>query len=557
VYGYELAARALQNEGADTMFFIMGGPMLGTQDTCRSLGMRVIDVRHEQAAAMMANAYARVTGKAGVCSTASGPAATNLLTGLAHALTDAAPVVAFGGASPIHHFHTEAFQEVDQLSMMRPAVKWAGQAISPKRMPEYVNIAYRHAMNGRMGPTYLDLPGDVLYSQVEEDDVIWPEPAKTHHRVPDDVVWPEPAKTHHRVPGDPGLVQEAVNMLTRAEKPLIVSGTGIVWAQAAEEMEQFVNETGIPFFTTPQGRGVIPEDHPRCFLSARSLAFREADVILFLATRFNYVISHGQAPRFNPEAKVIQVNIDPTEIGRNRPVDVGIMGDAKAVLKQMLDLVRGKFEPQKDTPWVSALREQDMKGQARLEPFMNSDEEPIHPLRLCKEVRDFLDRDAILVVDGQEILNYGRQAIPTYRPGHRLNSGSFGTMGVGIPFGVGAKVGQPDKQVLVLQGDGSFGMNAMEMDTAVRHNIPIVTVISLNGGWTADPEGSKVGRALGYQRYEKMMDAFGGYGEYVEKPAEIRPALQRAFASGKAAIVNVKTDFRARATTLRFTDYST
>ncbi len=541
VYGYELAARALQNEGADTMFFIMGGPMLGTQDTCRSLGMRVIDVRHEQAAAMMANAYARVTGKAGVCSTASGPAATNLLTGLAHALTDAAPVVAFGGASPIHHFHTEAFQEVDQLSMMRPAVKWAGQAISPKRLPEYVNIAYRHAMNGRMGPTYLDLPGDVLYSQVEEDDV----------------VWPEPAKTHHRVPGDPGLVQEAVNMLTRAEKPLIVSGTGIVWAQAAEEMEQFVNETGIPFFTTPQGRGVIPEDHPRCFLSARSLAFREADVILFLATRFNYIISHGQAPRFNPEAKVIQVNIDPTEIGRNRPVDVGIMGDAKTVLKQMVDLVRGKFEPQKDTPWVSALREQDMKGQARLEPFMNSDEEPIHPLRLCKEVRDFLDRDAILVVDGQEILNYGRQAIPTYRPGHRLNSGSFGTMGVGIPFGVGAKVGQPDKQVLVLQGDGSFGMNAMEMDTAVRHNIPIVTVISLNGGWTADPEGSKVGRALGYQRYEKMMDAFGGYGEYVEKPAEIRPALQRAFASGKAAIVNVKTDFRARATTLRFTDYST
>ncbi len=541
VYGYELAARALQNEGADTMFFIMGGPMLGTQDTCRSLGMRVIDVRHEQAAAMMANAYARVTGKAGVCSTASGPAATNLLTGLAHALTDAAPVVAFGGASPIHHFHTEAFQEVDQLSMMRPAVKWAGQAISPKRLPEYVNIAYRHAMNGRMGPTYLDLPGDVLYSQVEEDDV----------------VWPEPAKTHHRVPGDPGLVQEAVNMLTRAEKPLIVSGTGIIWAQAAEEMEQFVNETGIPFFTTPQGRGVIPEDHPRCFLSARSLAFREADVILFLATRFNYIISHGQAPRFNPEAKVIQVNIDPTEIGRNRPVDVGIMGDAKTVLKQMVDLVRGKFEPQKDTPWVSALREQDMKGQARLEPFMNSDEEPIHPLRLCKEVRDFLDRDAILVVDGQEILNYGRQAIPTYRPGHRLNSGSFGTMGVGIPFGVGAKVGQPDKQVLVLQGDGSFGMNAMEMDTAVRHNIPIVTVISLNGGWTADPEGSKVGRALGYQRYEKMMDAFGGYGEYVEKPAEIRPALQRAFASGKAAIVNVKTDFRARATTLRFTDYST
>jgi thiamine pyrophosphate-dependent acetolactate synthase large subunit-like protein len=541
VFGYELVAQALKNEGADTMFFIMGGPMLGAQDACRKLGIRMIDVRHEQAAAMMANAYARLTGKAGVCSTASGPAATNLLTGLAHALTDAAPIIALGGASPIHHFHTEAFQEVDQLNMMRPASKWAGQAISPKRIPDYINMAYRYAMSGRRGPAYLDLPGDVLYSRVNEDDV----------------VWPRPAPTQHRVQGDPGLVQEAVNMLARAQRPVIVSGSGILWSDASAELEQFVNETGMPFYTTPQGRGVVPEDHPRCFLSARNLAFREADVVLFIGTRFNYVISHGQAPRFNPEAKVIQVNIDPTEIAHNRPVDVGIVGDAKAVLEQMLQIVRGKFEPQQETPWIDALREQDLKGQARLEPFMHSDAVPIHPLRLCKEVRDFLPRDAILVVDGQEILNYGRQSIPTYTPGHRLNSGPFGTMGVGVPFGVGAKAAKPDKPVLVLHGDGSFGMNAMEMDTAVRHNLPIVTVISLNGGWTADPEGGKIGRQLGYQRYEKLMDAFGGHGEYVEQPADIRPALERAFASGKAAIVNVKTDFRARATTMRFTDYTT
>ena len=541
VMGYELVARALQNEGADTMFFIMGGPMLGAQDTCRKLGIRMIDVRHEQAAAMMANAYARLTGKAGVCSTASGPAATNLLTGLAHALTDAAPIIALGGASPMHHFHSEAFQEVDQLSMMRPAAKWAGQAINPKRIPEYINIAYRQAMTGRRGPAYLDLPGDVLYSRVNADEV----------------VWPAPAHTQHRVPGDPGLVQEAVRLLARAQRPLIVSGSGILWSNASAELEQLVNETGIPFFTTPQGRGVVPEDHPRCFLSARSMAFREADVVMFIGTRFNYVISHGQAPRFNADAKVIQVNIDPAEIGRGRPVDVGIVGDAKAVLGQMLSLVRGKFAPTKETPWIDALREQDLKGQARLEPFMHSDATPIHPLRLCKEVRDFLPRDGILVVDGQEILNYGRQSIPTYMPGHRLNSGSFGTMGVGVPFGVGAKAARPDKPVLVLHGDGSFGMNAMEMDTAVRHNLPIVTVISLNGGWTADPEGGKIGRQLGYQRYEKLMDAFGGHGEYVETPAAIRPALERAFASGKAAIVNVKTDFRARATTMRFTDYTT
>jgi acetolactate synthase-1/2/3 large subunit len=288
-------------------------------------------------------------------------------------------------------------------------------------------------------------------------------------------------------------VQEAVNMLAGAQQPVIVSGSGILWSNAAAELEQFVNETGIPFYTTPQGRGVVPEDHPRCFLSARNLAFREADVMLFIGTRFNYVISNGQAPRFNPEAKVIQVNIDPAEIAHNRPVDVGIVGDAKAVLEQMLQLVRGKFEPQKETPWIDALREQDLKGQARLEPFMHSDAVPIHPLRLCKEVRDFLPRDGILVVDGQEILNYGRQSIPTYMPGHRLNSGPFGTMGVGVPFGVGAKAARPDKPVLVLHGDGSFGMNAMEMDTAVRHNLPVVTVISLNGGWTADQRGARSG----------------------------------------------------------------
>src|SRR5918911_13576 len=339
VFGYELVAQALKNEGADTMFFIMGGPMLGAQDTCRKLGIRMIDVRHEQAAAMMANAYARVTGKAGVCSAASGPATTNLVTGVAHAYTDSAPIIALGGASPISQFHSEAFQEIDQLSMMRPVSKWAAQAVAARRIPEYINIAYRQAMTGRMGPAYLDLPGDVLYSRVNEDEV----------------VWPAPAQTHHRVLGDPGLVQEAVRLLAQAQRPIIVSGSGILWSNASAELEQLVDETGIPFFTTPQGRGVVPEDHPRCFLSARNMAFRETDLVMFIGTRFNYVISHGQAPRFNADAKVIQVNIDPAEIGRGRPVDVGIVGDAKAVLGQMLSLVRGKFEPGKETPWIDAL----------------------------------------------------------------------------------------------------------------------------------------------------------------------------------------------------------
>src|SRR5262245_25940647 len=199
VFGYELVARALKNEGADTMFFIMGGPMLGAQDACRKLGIRMIDVRHEQAAAMMANAYARLTGKAGVCSTASGPAATNLVTGVAHAYADSAPIIALGGASPISQFHAEVFQEIDQLNIMRPACKWAVQAVTARRIPEYMNMAYRQAMTGRLGPAYVDLPGDVLYARVDDESVIWP----------------QPAKTEHRIPGDPELVKDTVAMLAR------------------------------------------------------------------------------------------------------------------------------------------------------------------------------------------------------------------------------------------------------------------------------------------------------------------------------------------------------
>jgi acetolactate synthase-1/2/3 large subunit len=254
---------------------------------------------------------------------------------------------------------------------------------------------------------------------------------------------------------------------------------------------------------------------------------------------------------------LIQVDIDATEIGHNRPADVGIVGDAQAVLRQLLDSVDGRVDARRYAGWREHLAQVEKTKRDEAERAMSSDQQPIHPLRLCKEVRDFVDRDAILVVDGQEILNYGRQSIPTFVPRHRLNSGVFGTMGVGLPFGVGAKVARPDNQVLVLHGDGSFGLNAMELDTCARFNIPVVTVVSLNGGWTADPNREKPGRELGYTAFHKMAESLGCYGEYVEDPGAIRPALQRAFDSGCPALVNVLTDWRARATTAPFSVYST
>jgi thiamine pyrophosphate-dependent acetolactate synthase large subunit-like protein len=360
-----------------------------------------------------------------------------------------------------------------------------------------------------------------------------------------------------RAHGDPAAISEAIALLSRAERPLIVAGSGVWWSDAGAALQAFVEAAGIPFYTTPLSRGSIPEDHDLAFLFARARAFSEADVVLNVGTRFNYVIQFGRPPRWAADVKVIQVDVDPAELGHNRPADVPIFGDARAVLSQLMAEAKGKLDKGRYRTWVERLKSIDAEKGLESEKAMSDDKVPIHPLRLCKEVRDFLRRDAILVVDGQEILNYGRQSIPTFTAGHRLNSGPFGCMGVGLPFGIGAKVACPDTQVVVLHGDGSYGINGTEIDTAVRHKIPVLVVISNNGGWTADPKQDKPGRNLGYTRYDKIAIDYGAHGEFVEKPHEIRAALERAYASRKPAVVNVVTDYTARATTIRFSAYST
>jgi len=539
--GSEILARALVAQGADTLFFLMGGPMLETESALIRLGVRAIDTHHEQAASYMAHAWGRLKQRPGVCMGCSGPGATNLVTGVANAWADAAPLVAIGGSSPNINQDMDAFQEMDQVGVFRPITKWAQRVLDARRIPELVATAFRQATTGKPGPVYLDLPGDVLGQPVEESRVTWPARNK-----------PAP-----RSLGDPGAVTEAIALLARSSRPLIIGGSGVWWSDAAAAFRQFVEATGIPFYTTPISRGTVPEDHDLAFLNARVKAFAEADVVLAIGTRFNYVIQFGREPRFAADLKVIHVDINPTELGHNRPADVPIAGDARAVLEQLIAEARGKIDPRRYAAWTGRLRVLDAEKQAESDKATATDQVPIHPLRLCKEVREFLRRDAILVVDGQEILNYGRQSIPTYVPGHRLNSGPFGCMGVGLPFGIGAKVAKPDTQVVVLHGDGSYGINAMEIDTAVRHRVPVLAVISNNGGWTGDPEGNKPGRNLGHLRYDRMAEAFGAHAEYVDKPHEIRPALERAAASGKPAVVNVITDPKARAQTVRFSAYTT
>ncbi len=544
ISGSQILARVLKQHGVDTIFYLMGGPMLSAELECIDDGIHLIDARHEQAAAMMAHAYARVSNRVGVCMAASGPGVTNLVTGVANAWADAAPLLVIGGAAPVNRWGFGVFQEMDQVALFRPITKWAERIIDIKRIPDMVATALRQAVSGKPGPAYLDIGGDILYRQIEDSEIHYPNPKLTLAR--------------HRPAGNPEAVREAISLLAHAEKPIIMTGSGIFWSEASADLQRFVEMSGIPFYTTPQGRGVIPDDHELSLLNARASAFSQADLLVVVGTRANYVNGHLTAPRFRADAKLIQVNIDAAEIGATRECDVGIVGDAKEVLQQLAAEGEGKLSPKRYSTWVSQLSKINREKGAKALERMSSDKLPIHPLRLCKEVGEFLDRDAILVVDGQEILNYARQSIQTFVPGHRLNSGPFGTMGVGLPFGIGAKVACPNKQVLVLHGDGSFGVNAMQLDTAVRFKIPVVTVISLNGGWTAEEEGNrKPGQHLGYQRYDKMAETLGCYGEYIEDPTRIKPALERAFKSGLPAVVNVRTDNKARATTTKFTDYST
>ncbi len=533
IRGEQIIARCFKNENVDTIFFMMGGPTGGTAGACLDLGMKGIYVRHEQAAAMMAHAYARVTGKPGICITPSGPGTANALTGLANAWADATPIIAIGGSAPMRATTLDAFQEMDQVAIMKPVVKAAYRVDLVNRIPEYISVAFREALDGKKGPVYLDLPGDILNHKVDEEKLLFP----ANYRV------------ESRPAGDPAQVERAIELLAAAERPIVVTGSGVLWSGAAAELRDFIESTGLPFYTTPQGRGVIAEDHPRSFPGARSMAFREADVVLVVGARANSMLSFLRAPRFSPNARFISVNLDGREIGHNRGVEVGIIGDAKLVLRQLTEEADGRFDGHRESEWVAQLSAKHRSNQERSAPLLHSDAVPVHPLRLCREVRDVISRDTILIVDGHEILNFARQSIPIYQAGCSLNAGPHGCMGVGVPFGIGAKVAKPDAPVLVLSGDGAFGWNGMEMDTAIRHQLPIVVVMSNNAGFTSRKTGGTVGRELGWQRYDKMVEALGGYGEFVEKPGDIRGAIERAFKSGKPALVNVCTDPEAQATT--------
>ena len=381
IRGNTLLAEALRSQGVETLFFIMGGPINDAANACIAKGIRLIDVRHEQAAAMMAQAYARVRATPGVCMAASGPGTVNLTTGLANALIDCAPVVALGGSSALNEIGTGSFQEIDQVAVMRPVTKWAERVHEARRIPEYIDKAFRLAMAGKPGPVFLDLPADVLYAEVEEADVRWP-------------LAPEKRETT-RAAASSAALASLLGLLKQAERPVILTGSGILWSQASEALRQFIDLSGIPFYTTPQGRGVVPEDHPCFFGHARTKAFKEADLVIVIGTRLNFVFNYGRAPRFSPSATFARIDSDPQEMATSQHVALRIVADAREALTQLQAAVREEGLPPRYAAWRETLAQDEARRRQVFEISLANNDTPIHPLRLCREIRDFISRDTI------------------------------------------------------------------------------------------------------------------------------------------------------------------
>lgn len=531
--GGDLVVKALKREGVKYLFSLSGTPIKAIYDACIDEGVKIIDTRHEQAAVHMADAWSRVSGTPGAALLTSGPGVANGVPGVAVAYASLSPIIVLGGKSPLAEAEMGPVEEMNQIPLMESITKWARTVYETRRIPEYISMAFRHALTGRPSPVFLDIPRDILEGEVEDSEDLYPKNYRTAAR---------PC-------GDPELIRKAVELLAQAQRPLVIAGGGVWWSQAHKELQEFIEVVNAPLVLDGIGRGAVPEDHPLCFGPTR-VGTRQADVVVIVGTRLDYTMGFGRPPLFSDRVKMIQIDIEGSEIGRNRPIDIGIIGDAREVLRQLTAEVRGRIRSAKDSPWIQECRAYARSRLERLEADMNSNQIPIHPLRLCKEIRDFLDRDAILIMDGADITIFGGSVLRTYEPGHWLENPPSGSLGIGIPFAIAAKLAKPDKQVLVLNGDGSFGFNAMEFDTAVRHKIPIVTVIGNDSAWgfvkhvQQEMYGKErvIGTALTPARYDKVVEALGGYGEYVEKPEQIRPALERAFSSGVPACINVMID---------------
>ena len=442
-------------------------------------------------------------------------------------------MILIGGNAGISDHLRGGLQDFDSATFLKPVTKFSEQVKRVERIPEYVSIAFRHATSGVPGPAYLEIPIDVVGGVTDEENVKYPGSYRTD------------AKAY----GDPEYIKQVVDILHNTERPMVLAGSDIWWNDASEELREFVEMIGSPVFLNAMGRGSIPSDHPNLGSLGRRYGLVKSDTVILLGTPIDFRLGYGADSMFPQSPRLIEIMMDGSKIGQNRDIDVGVVGDSKAVLRQIMDELRATGYKSPGKGWVEEVITEDQTLKAADEEMLNSTQSPIHPMRVMKELRDVLDEDATVIGDGGDIVTFAARVLNINRPGHWLDPGQFGCLGAGSGFAAAAQLARPGKQVCIVYGDGGFGLTGFDVESYVRFNLPIVSIVGNNGAWNQTTQGvvrrgmRGIGTYLSQETdYAKIMDGMGGYGERVTDPEEIRPALERAFNSGKPALLDVVTD---------------
>ena len=522
LHGGRLIAQRLRAAGVTKLFTLSGGHLFSIYDGCREEGIDIVDVRHEQTAAFAAEGWAKATRTVGVAALTAGPGVTNGMSAMASAQANGSPVVVLGGRAPAMRWGMGSLQEIDHVPFVAPLVKSARTADSPAGGAALVDEAIALALTPPTGPAFIDFPLDHVFSEG---------PASSA-----EVSGPEPLPVAN--------VEQAAALLRGAERPVVMAGTGLYWAHGEDALRRLAEELSVPVFLNGLARGCLPADHPQFFSRARSTGLKGADVALVIGVPMDFRLGFGGS--FGDDTEIVVMGSSPPERAHPRPVAAELYGDVPATL----DALRAAAGDGPDrSGWNASLRSAESEKRAAEQEELHDARAPLHPMRLYHELQQVLDRDAVVIGDGGDFVSYAGRVIDTYEPGCWMDPGPFGCLGSGPGFALAAKLAHPERQVCLLLGDGAFGFAGMEFDTLVRHGVPIVAVMGNNGIWGLEkhPMESLYGYSVAADlqpelRYDHVVEALGGHGELVRTPDELRPALERAFESGKPALVNVLTD---------------
>jgi acetolactate synthase-1/2/3 large subunit len=531
--GGHLVAKALKLEGVDAVFTLCGGHVAPIYEGCLREGIRVYDNRHEQASAHAADGYGRLTKKLGVAIVTAGPGVTDCITGVANAFHNGSPMMVIGGRSPNFLAGRGSLQEMEQLDLFRTITKWRCAIPSAAKIPELMTIAFRHAFAGKPGPVFIEIATDVLLEMPEEENVEWP---SQYRHSP-------------RAPADPEALAQAAALLERSERPAILAGSQIYWDDAGGPLRALAERLHAPVFLNGMARGALVPEHPLFFTHVRKEALSRADAVLVVGATLDFRVNYGRPPTFGEKTELVQIDRDQTELGRNRPCAVGLCADTWSACGQLVQALEAGGEARR-RDWVADLRAKEAARQAKLEEACRSDARPMTHYRFARGVAQAVDDDTIIVGDGGDVVAVASKVIPRRKLGTWMDPGPLGTLGVGPSFAMAAKVVHPDKKVLIVFGDGSFGLNGFDLESCLRQKLPVVCVVGHDAAWgqIRGPqiafygEERAVATGLAPTRYDRVVEALGGQGEHVEDPAQIPAAIRRGFESGTVYCVNCPID---------------